>query len=535
MAAILIIFLALLPLVAFFGSSRVEFLLVDWRTYGQKRGICQSLSLKKGEIYFIALELGTGIDVKRRVMRLLFLAFIFLGPSSFVFAQNNAVSTIVAPKAASKNNFSPQIRFWNDSFISSDYEATSAKDFGFIGASLTTPTESSWLTKMEIDTAFAFNSPFLSYLNFKDLYLDFPFGEMTSESSVRLQLGRKRSDWSQADQRWNLGIWEPVFKWNPLNPERQGLTGLFILIPFENLELELMGSPVYLPNQGPSFQVTEEGEFKRGNPWFRPPAQSVQIWSQTSKVEYNLNRPNESSVVMQRSYATRLRVKTESFFIQGSYAVKPMNELPLGYDGLLDIARDRGLVEIITSVQYHELTGADVEWRSKYLNFGISSLRDKPTGKAEFPDENKWTRPIYKEAIVTSPYIDINFLNGWNVNLQYISITGGEMAEEGPLAEANRASITRRFPFSQAQGLEVKYQGRLGLRRPWQSSLNYTVSTKNQFDLIQWRGLIQITKGWNIFCETLLVRSQTLTRENQNEFAQFENHDRLLAGVGYVF
>ncbi len=464
-------------------------------------------------------------------MRSLFFALIILGSTSFAFAQSKGI----VPASASKDSFLPQMRLWNDSFISGDYEATAAKNFGFLGASLVTPKESTWLVKMDIDTAFAFNAPLLSYLNFKDTYFDVAFGDISAGPVPRLQVGRKRSDWSQADQRWNLGVWEPVFKWNPLTPERQGLTGLFLLLPFENADLELMGSPFYLPTQGPNFQVSENGEFEKGSPYFIPPAESVHIFSQTSRVEYNLEKPNESQVVLQRSYATRLRVKTDSFFIQGSYAFKPMNELPLAYNGLLDIARDRGVVDILTSVQYHEVTGADIEWHSKTFKLGVSGFRDKPFGKADFPNEEKWTRPVYKDAFATSPYFDLNFAAGWVAKAQYLFITGGEVEEVGPLANPQRASITRRYPFSQAQSLEVEYQGRQYLRRPWQTSLNYTVSTKNQFDMLRWRGSVQLNRMWNMFSETLVVRAQTLTKENQNDISQFENHDRLLAGVAYVF
>ena len=471
-----------------------------------------------------------GIEIRIRVMRLLSLIFFIYWPVSFVFAQNTGVSV----SKSSKSEFSPRLRLWNDSFISTDYEATSAKNFGFLGASLVTHADYQGL-KMDIDAAFAFNAPLLSYLNLKDIYFDKVLGDENSPYATRLQVGRKRSDWSQTDQRWDLGVWEPVFKWNPLNPERQGLTGIFLIIPFENVEIEMLGSSIYLPNQGPSFQVSETGEFKQGNPWFMPPAKSVQIWSRTSQVEYNLVKPNETAVVVQKTYATRVRAKTDSFFLQGSYAFKPMNELPLAYDGLLDIARDRGVVEIVTSVQYHEVTGADLEWHSKWIKWGVSALRDKPFGKAEFSDELKRTRPIYTEALATSSYLDFIFSPGWVVKLQYLSIEGGELKEVGPLASADRTAITKRYAYTQAQSLEIEYRGRQGLKRPWQSSLNYTLSTKNQFDLIRWRGAIQLNKFWNIFAETLLVRAQPLTRENQNEIAQFGNHDRLLAGVSYVF
>jgi hypothetical protein len=447
---------------------------------------------------------------------------------------NSTVNSTVAT-ATSQARFSPQLRLWDDSFISPDYDATAARDFGFIGLSLKTPADSKWLTKMDIDAAFAFGAPLLSYLNFKELYLDIPFAEGNTGQLTGLQVGRKRSEWSAVDSRWNLGIWEPVFKWNPLTPESQGLTGLFLTFPWESVELEVMGSPLYLPDQGPSFQVSEDGQFERGNPWFHRPADTIRIWSETSKVEYNFQRPNESQVVLQRTYATRLRFKSDSYFLQASYAFKPMNQLPLAYDGSLNIPKDRGVVDIVTSVQYHEVTGADLQWHNNRWKLGISGLRDKPFGTADFEEPEKWTRPVYHEAFVTSPYLDWNFASGLTARLQYLNITGGEVEELGPLASKDRPSITRRYPFTQAESVEIEYQGRSLIHRAWKSSLNYTLSQKNQFDMIRWRGLVQLSGLWNIFSEAMLVRAEPETFSNQNDISEFENHDRLLFGVGYVF
>lgn len=464
------------------------------------------------------------------IVMLVFVTFLQIQMS---WGQAPATPTI----APAVSYMQPEWRMWNDSFISSNYEATNSKNFNFAGVNLQNSMDRNALLKVDAEGALAFNAPLMSYIKLTEFYFDLPFSPANAKTTPSLMLGRKKSNWSELDARWNLGVWEPVFKWNPINPERQGLTGLFLYFPGQYLDIELMGSPLYLPDQGPSFQVNEDGEFEKGNPWFKRPADSVRVvpGGETSRVEYNFKRPTDTDVVMQNTYSARGRFKYEQISLQGSYAYKPMNQLPLAYTGALDVSRDKAVVDIITSVQYHELVGGDLRYQGDVVTMGVSGLYDRPSGSADFENESALTRPVYSEARIFSPYMDLKLSKSLLLKLQHLNITGGEVKETGPLANSDRASISPRYPFHEAQSAELAYRGKLGARRGWQSSIAYTLSEKNKFDILRWRGQFQMGRIWSLFSEALLVRAEPELAERPSEMAEFDNHDRVLVGVGYVF
>ena len=53
----------------------------------------------------------------------------------------------------------------------------------------------------------------------------------------QLTIGRALHDWSYLDNSWNMGLTQPLWTWAAARPEAQGLTGLFVDIPFFNREL----------------------------------------------------------------------------------------------------------------------------------------------------------------------------------------------------------------------------------------------------------------------------------------------------------
>src|SRR5690606_33789215 len=44
---------------------------------------------------------------------------------------------------------------------------------------------------------------------------------------IDLTIGRQKRVWSELDQEFNLGVWQPQLRWDYLAPIQQGLTGVF--------------------------------------------------------------------------------------------------------------------------------------------------------------------------------------------------------------------------------------------------------------------------------------------------------------------
>ncbi|KYG63578.1 hypothetical protein AZI87_14335 [Bdellovibrio bacteriovorus] len=420
-----------------------------------------------------------------------------------------------------------EMRLFSDSFISPTFEATQKTNYQFVGAQLKTDPFTEDVLKMDVAGGVAMGAPLLNYLNISEFYV-----QSRQNENETYYIGRKRMLWNELDARWDLGVWEPLFKWNPLQPERQGLVGLFYQVDKPYYTLVLFASPLFLPDQGPSFEI-ENGSFVKGNPWFRRPPESIKIFSEATAIDYNFDRPNETQVVLQNSFGAKISFgDPQSFRAQLSYIYKPANQLAIGYDGNLDMAQLKGAVELQPQVFYHSLAGMDVSYKVNQVRMGVSGLYDRPNKDDIF--EEQWTHPVFEDAVLLSPFVE--WTNGrWGVNLQHLDIIGGDVREEGELANPDRAALMTRYPYKQAQQISLMTNYAFRKNRRLIGKLSFTHSDKNQFDLVRLSARFRLSGIWSLVGEMQMVKAGELTASNQNEIAQFVNNDRLMLGAAYVF
>lgn len=420
-----------------------------------------------------------------------------------------------------------EMRVFSDSFISPTFEATQKTDYQFVGAQIKTDAFSNDILKMDISGGVAMGAPLLNYLNISEFYVQNKSGD-----DETFYLGRKRMLWNELDARWDLGVWEPLFKYNPLAPKHQGLTGIFWQVDKPYYALMLFASPFYLPDQGPSFEI-ENGSFVRGNPWFRRPPESIRIWSEATAIDYTFEKPNESQIVLQNSFGAKLSFgDPKSLQAQLSYIYKPSNQLAIGYEGKLDVGQLKGAVNLQPQVFYHSLMGGDITYRHGSLRMGISGIYDKPSQDEIF--DAQWTHPVFEDSLMISPFIEWSN-NRWGWSLQHLDIFGGQVREEGDLANPSRAPLMVRYPFRQATQASIMTNLTLAKGRQLITRLGYIHSELNKFDLIRVSARFRLSALWSFVGEAQLLKAGALSAKNQNEIAQFENNDRLMFGAAYVF
>lgn len=419
-----------------------------------------------------------------------------------------------------------EMKLFSDSFISPEFEATQKTNYQFVGAAIKTEPFSDSALRMDISGGVAIGSPLLNYLNISELYVQ------TKQSETEtFYIGRKKMLWSELDARWDLGVWEPLFKWNPLSPDRQGLSGIFWQTEGPTYNFTLFASPIYIPSQGPSFEI-EDGDFVRGNPWFHQPPQSVRIWDEATEMQYNMNQPSTTEVVVQNSYGAKIAVgDPNGFKAQLSYIYKPDNTLAIGYQGSLDLSTLKGNVELRPQVFYHSLTGADVTYKVKHLRMGVSTILDRPTKEKVFEDPD-WTQPVFEDALLVSPFIEWD--NGWwAVNLMRLDIHGGQVTEVG--ADRANEPLTNLYPFYHANQASLLTSFSLGKARRLITKVSFTQSDENDFQLFRMNARLRISGLWSFFGEMQMLKAGPTSQSNQNDLAQFANNDRLMLGAAYVF
>jgi hypothetical protein len=420
-----------------------------------------------------------------------------------------------------------EMRLLSDSFVSPDFEATQKTNYQFVGAQLKTDPFTDEVLKMDLSGGVALGAPLMNYLNIGEFYVQTRQGD-----EATFYLGRKHMNWSELDARWDLGVWEPLFKWNPLSPERQGLTGLFWQVDKPYYTLSLFGSFLYIPDQGPSFEI-ENGSFVKGNPWFRRPPESIRIWQEATAIEYNFEKPDESQIVLQNSFGMKVSVgDPQALRAQLSYAYKPSNQLAIGYDGNLDLSKQKGVVDLEPQVFYHSLIGADVSYRVDGFRMGVSGIYDRPSQDQIF--EEKWTHPVFEPATLISPFVEWSNAR-WGMSIQHIDILGGKVTEVGEYANPERAPLMTRYPYYQAQQIALMTNWGFKKNRRLVSKLSLTHSEKNDFDLIRVSARFRLSGLWSLMGEAQLVKAGPATVDNQNEIAQYVNNDRVMLGAAYAF
>lgn len=405
------------------------------------------------------------------------------------------------------------------SFLSPDYENTDKKSFGFVGATLASDHNNPDLFMLNLTGVYAVGQSVLSYLNIREIYFTYQI-----DSNSKIHVGRKLFNWSSLDSDWNLGFYQPQFRWNPINPENQGLTGIF----WERNEpiwgLTLFASPVYVPDQGPGYEL-KDGQFERSNPWFSNPPQNIRFQGQLFPIDYNIHRPETSDVIFQQVYSASLRLgERKGFFTNVAGSFKPAHQLALAYKPVLVTTRVR--VDVTPKVYLENIYSADLGYRDSWGLAQFSVLYTKP----QTPDfQPGYSVPILDESISFGPKFVYN-IRPFQFGISYLDTIGGEVKESGPDVSADRASLTQRFLFRQAAQLNVTYRDILYKKILLESGVQWRQSTKDEFTELRFKNRLDIRGPWSFWADVILIETADKTLSNMGSY---RNLDQVWIGAGY--
>ena len=305
------------------------------------------------------------------------------------------------------------------------------------------------------------------YINLRELYYTTPV------KNLKLSLGRKKHDWSQAEKLWNMGIWQPRYIWSRLRPEVNGLTGLFLegQVHSSPVRWTLFVSPVHIPELTPLYRFSNS-HFQSQNPWFSEPAPFATVPGlfENRKIIYNLNLPSPSEVVWQQSLAMQLEWRRKEHFCQMNFAYKPMNQILLSADPVIriDLPDSPPGVEVSPFLDYHRLLSAECGRQSAQGWYGfVSVANENPLSRA---------RP---SAMVTKRLQDTHTLastlgyqaSRHRTHFSLMNLWGGDAFDSGDKASLNSSFFVQRYEYYRALQVGHQQQWRWG-GREWDGHLN---------------------------------------------------------------
>lgn len=428
------------------------------------------------------------------------------------------ISFILIGSAVSYADIKTTLLVENLTFLSTDYDSSS-KNFSFLGLQIKSDRKPTDFFKIDVTAEYAPAKSILSFINIKELYYNFSVGE-----SSNFYVGRRLQNWSSIDQLWNFGVIQPQFTWNRLAPQSQGLLGFFWDQKFDSFSYTVFASPIYIPDQGASYEL-KDGQFQSGNPFFRTPPQNVKFQGQLLPIDYNINRPEINEIISQSMGGVQLRYGDDKgFFARAAGIYKPSNQLALGYTGVLVTTRVR--VDVTPKSYYETDYSVDAGYRDEWGYVQLSALSSNPKNP-EF--DSTFNAPQFKAGTMWGPQILLRF-EPWQFLLAYVDTSGGEVTEVGPDVSSDRASLSERFLFKQAAMAKIAYSEVFLNSFRWDSSYQYKYSPKEKFREIRFKNTLNFRGPWKVWADLILIDTDS---ETLSGYEVYKNLDQIWLGVSY--
>jgi hypothetical protein len=353
-------------------------------------------------------------------------------------------------------------------------------------------------------------------------------------TGTTLYLGRKRSRWSALDDRWKLGVWQPLYKVDSINPHSQGLTGLFVVVKQDDFTLEFFGTPFFLPDHGPVME-TRNGSFVTGHPWVQYPPSEVILKGQPTPAFYQIDKPSIPDVIVNTGYGMNLQwgdSETEGWLFRGAWAYKPMNQLQLGFDGNLSLANEERLeIDIHPEVGFHKVGSLDGSYRSENWGVYAGLIVDQPE-PTHF--DNRWTYQEFSAAHLGG--IGTEYLWGsTRFGLGYLRRDGGDSQMAGPRAGAAARVLPERFQFDELLKMEVTYRGDLDSQWSYELMGEWRQELKEQSEIVSGQGTLLMGPFWRAYMGMDLLRTNNLVTSKADFAESYQSNDRVYGGIQYVF
>jgi hypothetical protein len=383
---------------------------------------------------------------------------------------------------------------------------------------------------MDLEGQVSVAQPMLNSFTANELY--FRIDPLWTEAT--LYLGRKRSKFSNLDARWKLGVWEPIFKVDALDPHSQGLTGLFVAFESAEMTYEFFASPFFLPDHGPQVE-TRDGEFVKGHPWVQYPPEELTMAGQPIATHYNIDRPDLGDVVIQQSYGLSIRKGDSSqtgMSVGLAWAHKPMNQLLLGLDPDMSlVGQSRWDIGIHPEVGTHEVGSLDLSYRAEHWLTYVGGLSDSPSEKIF---DGPWTYQKFSAATIVGGGMEF-FADGWQIGLGYLQRRGGDSRMVGKAAPYLSDSLPERFLFEELLNAELAYEGDLAVHWAYEVKGGWRQELRARSEIVALQGSLMMGPYWKGFLGVDLLKAGDGVADRKDFVESYRNNDRAYGGIQYVF
>lgn len=356
-----------------------------------------------------------------------------------------------------------------------------------------------------------------------------------------LAVGRKLDRWSEWENEWRQGVFQPRYLENKLRPEFAGLTGVFASRDLGPVKLTVGYMPVFIPDFAAHFWV-ENDKFVSRNPWFLPPASTFSFQNVAGDLRYSVKTQKTEKIVLNGGGIAKVEFAHEDDYLARlSFAYKPAQQLLLGFPSRnqfqIRANEDFMSIEITPRVFYQRVVSADQVVRLESWTLSASAIYENPQDDIPKDFTAGSVAPAMIYGVSLSRPLEADGPNAARVNLSAMKVEGGDKPDRGDFAQGEGKTLfERRYQYYEAYSL--------GLSKPWRGFGRFPLEmgTKFIYDRLQNGGVFSFNCGMNFskaFRADLQVDYLGLltgpAKIPDGFLADYRANDRIGIGMSYVY
>lgn len=404
-----------------------------------------------------------------------------------------------------------------------------------LGAAGRISTANSWLGAVaEGEGALGLTKKQSTYVNAREAYLTAKVA-----SFLRVSAGRKLLRWSQLEETWDLGLFQPRFRWDYLDARTNGLVGVFAHFGEDDQwALDVYGSPIFLPDQGAPFEIAD-GACTTSSPWFKCPSSTISLFNKPTNIKLNLEIPPILKIISYAGAGGTLRIGSEKNGPWGraSYTYKPINQFLLAYEGFLSTA---GTVPQLPAtirprVLRHELAGADLGYRREgEYEISASAINERVIRDTT---PTTWNTQEIGHALAYGAHAQARLFGrgpaSTVASLSYFHRNGGNASDRGPFASSGETVFEPRYAFEDAWGFLVRTPIIAEWSERFYNQTRFVWETIHDGNLLTSDFFYRPGPRWLVNLGFDLIGTNNVSAIEF--FARYQRNDRVRGGVSYAF
>ena len=350
-------------------------------------------------------------------------------------------------------------------------------------------------------------------------------------------LGRRVQQGSEIDQRFNLGMVNPVLTQDYIHFDRQGLTAVELGYQGRYWQSGVSFLGLYVPNQGPMVEESK-GQIITANRWAKKPPMQFAFNNQNKPIVYNIKDYRFQDIVFNsgaRADISLGRVQ-ETPVLNLSYSRQPINEVVLARETYanLDII---GQVQLVPVVVYTRNVTADVSYKNKATTVFASFIQDAPENKSA-PEYHSIQNleGITGYAVGFEYQIESRFFDKLTSEVSAAEFVGGKIVDLNSDGTENVFTFSKqRLQFTRPVQFKIKSDTTVLGDRRLSSAVSWLYDQTQKGTVFSGQMALQATRAFTVHVGADVLGKDEESLKDELFIDQYKSNDRFYGGMVYVF